>query len=114
MKAVIVEASPRRDGSSVTIARSFIRGLRDGGEADITELFLNDMDVKPCIGCWKCMEMREPGCVIDDDMVGVYPLLRAADLIVFATPIYWWHIAGQMKVFLDLSLIHISEPTRPY
>jgi multimeric flavodoxin WrbA len=101
MRTVVVEASPRRDGSSVTIARSFIRGLRDGVEADVAELFLNDMDVRPCIGCWKCLEMREPGCVIDDDMAGVYPLLRAADLIVFATPIYWWHIAGQMKVFLD-------------
>jgi multimeric flavodoxin WrbA len=59
------------------------------------------MDVRPCIGCWKCLEMQEPGCVIEDDMASVYPLLRAADLIVFATPIYWWHIAGQMKVFLD-------------
>ncbi len=101
MKAVVVEASPRRDGSSVTLARRFIGGLRDGGEAEVTELFLGDMDVRPCIGCWKCLEMREPGCVIEDDMASVYPLLRAADLIVFATPIYWWHIAGQMKVFLD-------------
>jgi NAD(P)H-dependent FMN reductase len=101
VRAVVVEASPRRDGSSVTLARSFIEGLREGGEAEVAELFLNDMDVRPCIGCWKCLEMREPGCVIEDDMARVYPLLRAADLIVFATPIYWWHIAGQMKVFLD-------------
>jgi len=101
MRAVVVEASPRRDGSSVTLARSFIGGLRDGGGAEVAELFLGDMDVRPCIGCWKCLEMREPGCVIEDDMSSVYPLLRAADLIVFATPIYWWHIAGQMKVFLD-------------
>lgn len=101
VRAVVVEASPRRDGSSVTLARSFIEGLREGGEAEVAELFLNDMDVRPCFGCWKCLEMREPGCVIEDDMARVYPLLRAADLIVFATPIYWWHIAGQMKVFLD-------------
>lgn len=101
MKAVVVEASPRREGSSVTLARSFIKGLREGGETEVTELFLRNMDVKPCIGCWKCLEMEEPGCVIEDDMAEVYPLLRAADLIVFATPIYWWHLAGQMKVFLD-------------
>jgi multimeric flavodoxin WrbA len=101
MRVVVVEASPRRDGSSVTLARSFIGGLRDGGGAEVAELFLGDMDVRPCIGCWKCLEMREPGCVIEDDMAEVYPLLREADLIVFATPIYWWHIAGQMKVFLD-------------
>ena len=101
MKTVVVEASPRRDGSSVTLARSFVKGLREGGEAQVTEIFLRNMDVKPCIGCWKCLEMQEPGCVIEDDMAEVYPMLRAADVIVFATPIYWWHLAGQMKVFLD-------------
>jgi multimeric flavodoxin WrbA len=73
MKTLVVEASPRREGNSITIARSFIRELRDGGETEIKELFLNDMDVRPCLGCWKCLEMREPGCVIDDDMSGVYP-----------------------------------------
>jgi NAD(P)H-dependent FMN reductase len=101
MKTLVVEASPRREGSSITIARSFMRGLRDGGEAEIREFFLNDMDVRPCLGYWKCLEMSEPGCVIDDDMNKVYPELVEADLLVFATPIYWWHIAGQMKVFLD-------------
>jgi len=101
MRTLVVEASPRREGNSVTLARSFMRGLRDGGETEIVEFFLNDMDVKPCLGCWKCLEMSEPGCVIDDDMNKAYPELLAADLIVFATPIYWWHIAGQMKIFLD-------------
>ncbi|UCD46197.1 MAG: flavodoxin family protein [Candidatus Bathyarchaeota archaeon] len=101
IKTLVVEASPRREGNSITIARSFMRGLRDGGETEIKERFLNDMEVRPCLGCWKCLEMREPGCVIDDDMTEVYPELMEADLIIFATPIYWWHIAGQMKVFLD-------------
>ena len=101
MKTLVVEASPRREGSSIALARSFMRGLKEGGETEIREYFLNEMYVRPCLGCWKCLEMSEPGCVIDDDMVDVYPQLVEADLIVFATPIYWWHIAGQMKVFLD-------------
>ena len=101
MKTLVVEASPRRDCNSITLARSFMRGLREGGETEIREYFLNDMDVRPCLGCWKCLEMSEPGCIIDDDMSEAYPELMEADLIVFATPIYWWHIAGQMKVFLD-------------
>ena len=101
MRTLVVEASPRREGNSITIARSFMRGLIDGGEAEVTEYFLNDMDIRPCLGCWKCLEMREPGCVIEDDMIEAYRGLLKADLIVFATPIYWWHIAGQMKTFLD-------------
>ncbi len=101
MKTVVVEASPRREGNSITIARSFMRGLRDGRETEIMEYFLNDMDVKPCLGCWKCLKMSEPGCVIDDDMSETYHELRESDIVVFATPIYWWHIAAQMKTFLD-------------
>ena len=61
MKTLIVEASPRREGNSITIARSFMRGLRDGGETQIREYVLNEMDVRPCLGCWKCLEMSEHG-----------------------------------------------------
>ena len=101
MKTLVVEASPRRDGNSITLARSLIKGLRDAGKTEIRELFLNEMDIHHCNGCWSCLTLGEPGCVIDDDMTGVYPLLAEADLLVFATPIYWWTICGQMKTFMD-------------
>jgi multimeric flavodoxin WrbA len=68
MKTLVVEASPRRGVSSITLTRSFMRELRDGGETETGEYFLNDMDVRPCLGCWKCLEMCETGCVIDDGL----------------------------------------------
>ena len=101
MKAVLVEASPKRDGNSVTLAKEFIRGLRENQETEITELYLSDLDIKFCRGCWCCIKMGEPGCVIEDDMAWIYPKLNDADVIVFATPIYWWHINAQMKKFID-------------
>jgi multimeric flavodoxin WrbA len=101
MKAVVVEASPKRNGNSVTLAKEFIKGLRENGSAEITELYLEDMDIHFCRGCWSCLKMGEPGCVIKDDMTTTYPKLNEADLIVFATPIYWWHINAQMKKFID-------------
>ena len=101
MKAVIVEASPKRDGNSVTLAKEFIRGLSENQMAEITELYLDDLDIKFCRGCWSCIKRGEPGCVIDDDMTWIYPKLNDADVIVFATPIYWWHINAQMKKFID-------------
>ena len=45
MKTLVVEASPRREGNSITIAGSFMRGLRDGGETQIREYVLNDMSI---------------------------------------------------------------------
>jgi len=65
MKAVIVEASPKPEGNSTTIAKHIINGLRENPEAEITELFLDELDIKFCRGCWKCLKRGEPGCVID-------------------------------------------------
>jgi len=101
MKTLVVEASPRRAGNSITLARSLINGLRDAGETEITELFLDEMDIRYCRGCWSCLKLGEPGCVMDDDMKLIYPRLKEADLLVFATPIYWWTISGRMKTFMD-------------
>jgi multimeric flavodoxin WrbA len=101
MKAVVVEASPKREGNSVTLAKEFINGLRENSGAEVTELYLEAMDIKFCRGCWSCLKMGEPGCVIKDDMTTTYPKLNEADVIVFATPIYWWHINAQMKKFID-------------
>ena len=101
MKAVIVEASPKKDGNSVTLSKQFIKGLQENPEAEITELYLDDLNIEFCRGCWSCLKLGEPGCVLDDDMTWIYPKLNEADVIVFATPIYWWHINAQMKKFID-------------
>jgi multimeric flavodoxin WrbA len=101
MKAVIVEASPKRDGNSVTLAKQLIHGLKTNEDAELTELYLEDLDIQFCRGCWSCLKLGEPGCVIEDDMTWIYPKLNEADVIVLATPIYWWHINAQMKKFID-------------
>ena len=101
MKTVVVEASPNRDGNSVSLAKQFIRGIKTNKKAEITELFLDNLNIRHCRGCWSCLKLDEPGCVIDDDMRWIYPSLYEADLIVLATPIYWWHINAQMKKFID-------------
>ena len=101
MKAVVVEASPKREGNSVTLAKEFIKGLQENSSAEVAELYLEDMDIKFCTGCWSCIKLGEPDCVIDDDMTATYPKLLEADVIALATPIYWWHINAQMKKFID-------------
>jgi multimeric flavodoxin WrbA len=101
MKAVIAEASPKRDGNSVTLAKQLIRGLKINKDAELTELYLEDLNIQFCRGCWECLKRGEPGCVIDDDMSWIYPKLNEADVIILATPIYWWHINAQMKKFID-------------
>mgnify|MGYP001062548382 CR=1 FL=1 len=101
MKTLVLKASPRKKGNSAMIVGSFVKGLKDAGESDIVEFFLNDLDIGPCRGCLNCQKPSSAGCVVDDDMQRIYPELKAADLVVFATPVYWLHVTSRMKAVLE-------------
>jgi multimeric flavodoxin WrbA len=97
---VIVLGSPRKNGNSIALVKQVEQGARDSG-ASVESFYLHGMDLQFCIGCSKCRERTAKNCVIDDDMQLLYPKLRGAHAIVFASPIYWAHVSGQMKVFMD-------------
>jgi multimeric flavodoxin WrbA len=100
MKVLVIQGSPKKHGNTATLARHFLEGLAGGGrKADITEIWLNDLSIKPCQGCFKCAGTYR--CIYADDMQPLYPAIEAADVFVFAVPIYWWHMNAQMKLFFD-------------
>jgi multimeric flavodoxin WrbA len=99
-KIVIVKGSPRKKGNSCILAESLAKGAKDSN-AEVVEYFLQDMDIKPCNACNACIKKPERGCVIDDDMQILYPKLRSADSIVIASPIYWFNMSAQTKLFID-------------
>ncbi|MCL6591758.1 MAG: flavodoxin family protein [Firmicutes bacterium] len=106
MKTLIIYGSPKKEGNSATLAKRFRQGLMENGALEIKEIWLNDLDIKPCQGCFRCA--ANASCYIDDDMRQVYPELGKADLFVFATPIYWWHMIAQMKLFFDRMTARLS------
>jgi multimeric flavodoxin WrbA len=100
MKIIIIEASPRKDGNSTILAREVASGARRfGAEVDIVHL--HGMDIRACNACDGCQESLKKDCIIDDDMRALYSRLRAADVVVYATPIYWFTVSGQIKLFMD-------------
>jgi multimeric flavodoxin WrbA len=101
MKVLVLKASPKKDGNTATMADRFVAGLRDVGHTDIVEFHLNDLTIRPCQACNGCFQPPYSGCVLDDDFMTIYPEFRNADLIVFAAPVYWWHLCAQMKTFVD-------------
>ena len=107
MRVLAVQASPRKDGNTATLVKGFLQGLSQSGNHDIREFWLNDMEIKPCQGCFRCAGGAR--CVIEDDMQRMYPELEAAELIVFGVPIYWWHMNAQMKLFTDRMTALLSE-----
>ena len=99
-KIIIVKGSPRKKGNSNILAESLAKGAK-ASNAEVEEFFLQNMDIKPCNACDACIRKPENGCVIEDDMQILYPKLRAADSIVIASPIYWFNMSGQTKIFID-------------
>lgn len=111
MKVLIVSASPRRNGNSRLLAEAALEGVREAGH-DGMLVHLDDHIQHFLRDCRECRD-AQGRCTIDD---GYEALLRdhvvPADAIVYATPIYWYGVAGQLKTYFDrlFCFIAASEP----
>lgn len=99
-KIVILMGSPRKEGNSATLAKQVTKGAKATG-AEVESFYLHTMNIQPCTACDECREETGKDCVIDDDMQILYPKLRRADAVLIASPIYWFTISAQTKLFMD-------------
>lgn len=101
MKIVVINGSPKgKAGNTNVMVSAFLKGAKEVG-AETASIFLAEKEIQHCRGCHICWE-RGPGqCVISDDMLSVLSLLGWADIIVFATPVYFENVSGMLKVFMD-------------
>ena len=97
-RVLILSTSPRQGGNSDALAASFAEGARSAGHT-VSHCSLRDKSLHFCLGCLSCQET--PGCVLQDDMAEILSQMRTADVLVFATPIYFYEMSGQMKTLLD-------------
>ena len=97
---IVVMGSPRKNGNSTTLGRRVAAGARAAG-AQVETFFLNDMDIGPCTACDACRNDTADDCILQDDMRPLYPKLRAAHALVIASPIYFFTVAAQTKLFMD-------------
>ena len=98
MKIVVLKGSARHNGNSNSLADEFIHGAKENGH-EIFDFDCTRHKVGGCLGCDKC-GMRNP-CVQRDDFDLLRPELIEADVIVFATPIYYFGMSGQLKNVID-------------
>ncbi len=97
---LIVLGSPRKKGNSATLAKEVAKGVKAaGGRAET--VFIHGMNLRPCSACDACQGSLKTDCIIDDDMRALYPRLRKADAVVYATPVYWFTVTAQTKLFID-------------
>ena len=99
-KVFVVMGSPRKNGNSASLAQNVIDGAKSAG-ATVDSYYLHGMDIKPCDACDECQRNNNRECVIDDDMQELYLKIREADALVIASPIYYFNISAQTKLFID-------------
>ena len=86
-----ISASPRRGGNSEVLCDEFLRGAAERGHA-VEKLRLAEKRSAPCLACSACADSHD--CVRKDDMAEVLAALKAADVIVLASPVYFYHVAA--------------------
>lgn len=98
MKIIVLFGSPNQNGSTKILVDHFVKGAKEAGH-DCEVLDVCHMDVHPCIGCVACG--YEGPCVQKDDVELIRTKLLSADMVVFATPLYYYGMTAQLKTVVD-------------
>lgn len=99
-KIVILNGSPRRNGNTSALVKAFTEGAQSVGN-EVTEFFLSRMEIHGCKGCFGGCSSRECPCVQKDDMNKIYPAVRDSEVVVLASPLYYWNMSGQIRTAID-------------
>ena len=98
MKIIVLMGSPNKSGSTGILADSFVRGAAESGH-DCEIIDVCHANIHPCIGCVRCG--YEGPCVQKDDVEQIRGKLLGADMVVFATPLYYYGMTAQLKAVVD-------------
>ena len=109
MKIVILMGSPNPNGSTSILADSFIKGAEESGHK-VEQINVCQLNVNPCIGCVACG--YEGDCVQNDDNDHIRKTLLSCDMVVFATPLYYYGMSAQLKAVVDRFCAYNSSLNR--
>jgi multimeric flavodoxin WrbA len=106
-KILVLMGSPRKGGNCDLLSDEFIQGAGEAGH-DTEKIYIADKKIGCCLGYFSCQ--RNGGlCVQKDDMSGLYEKVKMADVIVLASPVYFYTWTAQIKAFIDRTVALESE-----
>ncbi|MBM6686321.1 flavodoxin family protein [Faecalicatena contorta] len=111
MKIVILQGSPNKKGSTNILTEEFTRGAKEAGH-EVRRFDLTDLTIHPCTGCVACG--YEGPCVQKDDNQKVRAAILEVDMVVFATPLYYYGMSAQLKIVVDRFCAYNSSITRKH
>lgn len=101
-KVIIISSSPRKGGNSEKLVHEFGRGAVDAGH-EVETIYLRKHPVAPCLGCYACQKTGH--CIQKDEGEEIVRKMMASDVIVFATPVYFYGPSAQLKALIDRSVV---------
>lgn len=107
---LMVQGGGRPGGNTAQLAGAFVRGAEEGGH-QVQTISLIKTEVKGCMGCNACRYGKP--CVIKDGFNDLVPAIKAADLIVFASPLYFWTASSRIKAFIERFYCIAEEDAAP-
>ena len=105
-KVLIISASPRKGGNSDLLCEQFLLGAKEAGH-NVEKIFLRNYKINYCLGCGVCNNIHK--CVQKDDMKALLDKMVDADVVVLATPVYFYTMDGQLKTFIDRCVPRYTE-----
>ena len=97
---LVLLGSPRKKGNSALLAEQIIKGAESAG-ATTESVFLHGLNISPCRSCYACQKKGSAGCAVDDDMQPLYRKMLQAEAWVIASPVYWFSMSAQTKLWMD-------------
>ena len=98
-RIVVLMGSPRKGGNTDLLVRAFVEGA--AAKNDVEIINVADYRINPCIGCNSCFARENHECFRQDDMTQIYEQLKLADVLVIASPVYFYGISSQLKALVD-------------
>ena len=99
-KIIVLNGSPRKSGNTSALVEAFKKGAERSGNI-VTVFHLDRMNISGCKGCFGGHSSKECPCVQRDDMDNIYPAVKECDVVILATPLYYWNMSGQIRTTVD-------------
>ena len=99
MSILIISGSPRKGGNTELLVEAFAKGAAEHHHVEIVSV--RDYKVNPCLGCNACFKSEANTCAQKDDMTVIYEKMSQADMLVIASPVYFYSISAQLKAVID-------------
>lgn len=104
MKILVLNGSPRKKSDTMHITKAFLEGINFQNDCEIEIVDVIKKNIKPCLGCFKCIENGDNQCIQKDDQNEILDMMLLADVIIWSFPLYIFSLPSHLKAVLDRTL----------